>query len=98
MAKKRRPAPTALEVSGRDRMCVVTAQRARWKAAHEHATDEMIRLLRFIWMRHLEMDDRHKLNAVLLGKAMRYGLVKFEGPDIRVTGWGSNLLRADRRS
>lgn len=67
------------EVKKRDRDVVVTAGRARWKQNHAAPTERMIRMLRFIWMRTLTYEDRHKLNALTLGALTRAGLVHYDG-------------------
>lgn len=73
--RKRKPDAPALAVERPDRGCVVTARRARWKEKQVEPTEEMIRMVRFIWMRELHWEDRHKLNKRLLGQCMERGLV-----------------------
>jgi hypothetical protein len=84
--KTRRPVPYKPAIGeAKDKGVVVSAQRARWKEAHSKTTPEMIRMVRFIWMRMLHWEDRNKLHARVLGACMRAGLVWREPNDDKST-------------
>lgn len=96
---KHKVAKLALEINKGERGCVVTAARARWKERHSTIRDEaVLRLVRFVWMRHpFPREQTLGLHAGLLGKAMRSGLLEYEGGALRATSLGKTLLEEDRK-
>lgn len=95
----KRPAKLALPDAGRwFRAVVVTEARARWKVTHDRPTEKMIRLMRFIWMRHpFSWSGRNKLHGGVLGALLRGGYVERDRDMLVVTRKGGDVLNNDRR-
>jgi hypothetical protein len=70
---------------------VVSAARARWKEKHGRVTENMIRMVRFVWMRDLKLHKRD------LGACLEAGLLRYSGDKLAVSTLGERLLRSDRR-
>lgn len=85
------------DVEDRFRGCVVTAERARWKSSHFAVTEQMVRMIRFIWMRKLDQADLTRLHAGVLGACMTRGLVMLHEGKLCVTDLGEDWLESDRR-
>jgi hypothetical protein len=98
-ARKRQPAPykPAIEgASAKDKGVVVSIQRFRWKAKHDQPSENMIRMVRFVWMRRDVAV--FALHGGLLGACMRAGLLWRRDDVIHITRAGMRALHADRRS
>ncbi len=90
--------PAIEDAKPEDKGTVVSAQRARWKQANDEPTERMIRMTRFIWMRDLMWDDRHKLHKSTLGQCMSAALVtRASNGVLLVTESGERLLNVRRR-
>jgi hypothetical protein len=78
--KTRRRAPYKPAIDEGQKGVVVSVQRAKWKLGHWRATQPMIRMVRFVWMRDLHWEDKHKLHSTVLGACMRAGMIWREEP------------------
>lgn len=89
--------PAFDDASARDKGTVVSAQRARWKEAHDRATPQMMRMVRFVWMRRILWTERFKLHSTVLGACLRAGLLTYTARGYLVsTDAGDSLLHVDR--
>lgn len=77
---------------------VVTSARMRWKLRHATPNELAVRMVRYVWMRHpFPWESVPGLHAVVLGSAMRAGLLAKEDERLSVTEAGKELIDGDRK-
>ena len=89
--------PAFEDATPKDKGTVVSLSRFRWKLKHDEATERVIRLVRFIWMRDLAWEDRYKLHSGVLGAAMRQGYVVRDDKKLTTSPAGSHLVKESGR-
>lgn len=81
------------------RDATVTEARARWKEAHDHPSDRMIRMMRYVWMRsgRIPWINRNRLHGGTLGACLRAGLMERDKDELKLTRRGDDALAEDGR-